>query len=57
MAEPTTGRQHDPREQPDALTGTSGSVRGASGNRRPYRDTGHFVGLDRVASWKVNSHP
>ena len=24
--------------EPDALTGTSGSARGAPGNRRPYRD-------------------
>ena len=39
MAEPTTGRQSDPREEPDALTRTSGSERGAPGNRRPYRDS------------------
>ena len=35
----TTIRRHTyPREEPDALTGTSGSVRGAPGNRRSYRD-------------------
>ena len=28
----------NPREEPDALTRTSGSVRGAPGNRGPYRD-------------------
>ena len=42
MAEPTIRRQRrggrNPREEPDALTGTSGSVRGAPGNRRPYRE-------------------
>ena len=27
-----------PREEPDALAGLSGSVRGALGNQRPYRD-------------------
>ena len=42
VAEPTTCRQRyegrNPREEPDALAGTSGSVRGVPGNRRPYRD-------------------
>ena len=38
MAEPTSGRHRDPREEPDALAGPSGSVRGALGNRRSYRD-------------------
>ena len=38
VAERTADRQLDPREEPDALTGTSGSARGASGNRRPYRN-------------------
>ena len=38
MAGPPTRRQSNPREEPDALTGTSGSARGAPGNRRPYRD-------------------
>ena len=28
----------NPREEPDALAGTSGSARGALGNQRPYRD-------------------
>ncbi len=31
-------RRCDPREEPDALTRTSGSVRGARGNPGPYRD-------------------
>ena len=42
VAKPTTCRQRcngrNPREEPDALAGTSGSVRGALGNQRPYRD-------------------
>ena len=42
VAGATIGRQRctgrNPREEPDALAGTSGSVRGAPGNRRPYRD-------------------
>ena len=38
MAGSTLCRQCDPREEPDALAGLYGSVRGASGNRRPYRD-------------------
>ena len=38
VAGPPTRRQSNPREKPDALTGTSGSARGAPGNRRPYRD-------------------
>ena len=29
----------NPREEPDALAGTSGSERGAPGNRRPYRSS------------------
>ncbi len=37
VAVPAVGR-HDPKAEPDALTRTSGSVRGASGNRRPCRD-------------------
>ena len=40
MAEPTACRQSDPREEPDALTGTSGSGRGVLGNRRSYREYG-----------------
>ena len=43
VAEPTTGRYSDPREEPDALTGASGSVRGASGNRRSYRDKTSWI--------------
>ena len=31
-------RGRNPREEPDALAGTSGSVRRAPGNRRPYRN-------------------
>ncbi len=31
-------RRQNPREEPSALTRTLGSVRGASGNWRPYRD-------------------
>ncbi len=31
-------RECNPREEPDALTRTSGSVRGAQGNLGPYRD-------------------
>ena len=42
MAGSTIRRQRchgrNPREEPDALAGTSGSERGAPGNRRPYRD-------------------
>ena len=38
VAGSTTCRQLNPREKPDALTGTSGSARGALGNRRPYRN-------------------
>ena len=32
-------RGRNPREEPDALAGLSGSVRGALGNQRPYRDS------------------
>ena len=39
MAEPTIGRYGNPREEPRALAGMRGSVRGALGNQRPYRDT------------------
>ena len=39
MAEPTIGRHCNPREEPRALAGMRGSVRGALGNQRPYRDT------------------
>ena len=38
VAEPTTRRQHNPREEPDALAGMSGSVRGVPSNGDPYRD-------------------
>ena len=38
VAGSTLCRQCDPREEPDALAGLSGFVRGAPGNRRPYRD-------------------
>ena len=38
LAEPTLCRQHYPREEPDALTGTSGSARGVSSNGDLYRD-------------------
>ena len=42
VAGPTICRQRyagrNPREEPDALAGLSGSVRGALGNQRPYRD-------------------
>src|SRR3979409_1803352 len=31
-------RRQNPREEPSALTRTLGSVRGAPGNGRPYRD-------------------
>ena len=34
----TTVHRHDPRQEPCGLTGTHGSVRGAEGNRRSYRD-------------------
>ena len=37
LAQPALRRQN-PREEPSALTRTLGSVRGASGNWRPYRD-------------------
>ena len=47
MAGSTLCRQCDPREEPDALAGLSGSVRGASGNRRPYRDN-HSNSTPRV---------
>ena len=35
---PSACPQRDPREEPDALAGSSGSVRGALGNQRPYRN-------------------
>ena len=57
VAEPTIYRQRfegrNPREEPDALAGTSGSVRGAPGNRRSYRDCllGWTPALTGTVSW------
>ena len=43
VAEPTIRRQHNPREEPDALAGMSGSVRGVPSNGDPYRDQHPWV--------------
>gem|GEM_PF-4487258 len=39
-------RECNPREEPDALTRTSGSVRGARGNSGPYRCARHDEQLE-----------
>ena len=36
------------RQEPDALTGTSGSVRGVPGNRHPYRERGMWAELSSI---------
>ena len=52
LAGPTIRRQRcngrNPREEPDALAGTSGSARGAPGNRRPYRNLALMRRIDKL---------
>src|SRR5450755_642267 len=59
-------RRQDPREEPSALTRTLGSVRGAPGNGRPYRDhvcqtrlllldpPGGDVRLTAIGRWRMD---
>ena len=47
-------RRQNPREEPSALTRTLGSVRGAFGNGRPYRDCSGRVSVTAAQSfWAV----